>query len=176
MEMLSTENHLPNPANVLLTRTFLLYSVYFKKIITMNNKILLKMKTEMDDDDSKSRVEVYSQSDFRMADRLACLRCFPSLTRNSACKVNVNLVTCVVLVLIQLVLASSEKTTLIEVTKLEKTTQKRLTAGDQRSGTTQTNEQNVEYRFFGKLLAIGREENVDGRLHMVNILATHWWV
>lgn len=68
-------------------------------------------------------------------------------------------------VLIYPVLASKEKTALIEVSKLEITLQKRLTAGGQRSGTDHTND--IEYRFLGKLLEIGREDNVEGRLHLV---------
>jgi len=88
-----------------------------------------------------------------------------SLFGKSSGKLRVSVIYLVWFVLIYPVLASHEKATLIEVSKLEKTTQKRLTAGGQSSGTTQTND--VKFRFRGKLIGIGRENNVDGRLHLV---------
>lgn len=63
-------------------------------------------------------------------------------------------------------LASAEKRILIEVSKAEKTSFKRLTAGSQSSGTEDVNI--YDARIWGKILDIGRENNVDGRMHMVN--------
>ncbi|WAR04028.1 RN215-like protein [Mya arenaria] len=59
----------------------------------------------------------------------------------------------------------NERVTLIEVGKLEKTSNKRLTAGDHSSGTTKIKD--IDGRFWGKLLDVGREDNVDGRLHLL---------
>lgn len=65
------------------------------------------------------------------------------------------------------ILASAEKRIMIEVSKHEKTSFKRLTAGDQSSGSETVNE--YDARIWGKILDIGRENNVDGRMHLVNI-------
>ncbi|XP_060582016.1 RING finger protein 215-like [Ruditapes philippinarum] len=62
-------------------------------------------------------------------------------------------------------LASAEKRILIEVTKAEKTAFKRLTAGSQSSGTEDVNV--FDARIWGKMLDIGRENNVDGRMHLL---------
>jgi hypothetical protein len=67
-------------------------------------------------------------------------------------------------------LASAEKRILIEVTKAEKTAFKRLTAGSQSSGTEDVNV--FDARIWGKMLDIGRENNVDGRMHLVSNFVT----
>ncbi|XP_045172651.2 RING finger protein 215-like isoform X2 [Mercenaria mercenaria] len=62
-------------------------------------------------------------------------------------------------------LASAEKRILIEVSKSEKTSFKHLTAGSQSSGTEDVN--SFDARIWGKMLDIGRENNVDGRMHLL---------
>jgi len=100
-----------------------------------------------------------------MATKLFCNCGVINLSPKSVFRFKLCIITLLLIDFINPVVSKTERITAIDVQTLEKTANKRLTAGGHSTGTTKIN--GIDARFWGKLLDLGRENKVDGRLHLV---------